>query len=213
MKKKLRQVLFFWLAISVVGLIVSFFQVRNSGEGIDFILWASWVGAFVWEDLMVFSLYNIVATIAILLIRDYRYILVFINSFWIVRSLGETRYWFLQQFNQPTQYPHNYYAWHWNPVIQWIPGNISDQKYFIIFQVFWQVVTVFAFVGIVYVFKNWDKLGQKLNGNGKKDQNNNRPSSRQTSDKSYILLQEFAIFEMLSFLILLTIKVYSFTHK
>lgn len=163
MKIIFRKLLIGWIVISAFLAIVSFLNVRNSGEEVRFILWASGIGAFVWEDMLIFALYNIMASSIILWIHDFRCALLFADVFWIVRSVGETFYWFLQQFNQPTEYPHNYYAWNCNGWVKFLLGNISNQKFFILFQIFWQVATVLAIVGLIWILKNWQKLGKKLN--------------------------------------------------
>ena len=163
MKDKIRLLLRLWFVLSILTAVMSFLIFRNGGEEVEFILWASVFGAFVWEDLFIFSLANAIGSAVVVWLKDNRYILLFVDIFWIVRSLGETFYWFLQQFSQPTQYPHNFYAWQWNPVAEQVFGDISDQKYFILFQISWQVMTVFAAVGLVYILKHWKELGEKLN--------------------------------------------------
>lgn len=163
MKKNIRKLLYLWLVISIILLLISFLNVRNSGEEVTFILWAYFTGAFVWEDLFVFSIYNILATFMILLIKDNRFVLVFPLSFWFLRCIGEMNYFLLQQFNQPAQYPHNMYDWNRNEILRVIFGDLSDQKYFIIYQITQLVMSVFAIVGFVYVLKNWERIGKKIN--------------------------------------------------
>lgn len=163
MKNKFKFLLLFWIVINALLLIISFVNVYHSGEQVTFITWAYPFGAFVWEDLFIFSFYNIIASVVILFIKDFRYIFVFILSFWLVRAIGETLYWFLQQFNQPAEYPHSQYDWNSGGWTKLIFGNLSDQKYFIIYQIGWQVVTVFCIVGLIYVLKNWEKFGKKVN--------------------------------------------------
>ena len=152
----------FWIVLNLLLLILSFCKVRNSGEEVTFITWAYPLGAFIWEDLLVFSFYNILASVIILILKDLRYILVFPLFFWLIRSLGETLYWFLLQFNQPAIYPHSEYDWDKGGWVKYLFGDLSDQKYFIIYQIGWQVVSVMCLVGLTYVFKNWKRLGSKF---------------------------------------------------
>jgi hypothetical protein len=163
MKRKLKQLLIFWIILNAFLLILSFCKVRNSGEEVTFIPWAYPLGAFVWEDLLIFSLYNVIASVVILLIKDFRFIIVFSLIFWLVRSLGETFYWFLQQFNQPALYPHSEYDWNKGGWVKAIFGDLSDQKYFILYQVGWQVISVLCITGLIYLFKNWERIGQRVN--------------------------------------------------
>jgi hypothetical protein len=164
MKKNIKYFLYFWMVVNVLFFILAFKNVYNSDETVTLIyIWGSAIGAFVWEDLLVFSLFNIVVPIIIILLKDNRYTLLFPLFFWLVRSLGETLYWFLQQFNQPTVYPHDQYNWNEMSLLRNIFGEISNQKYFILFQICWQCITTLTLVGIVYVFKNWKKVGEKVN--------------------------------------------------
>lgn len=163
MKKRLNIALFIWIMLNLTFAFLAFCNVRNSGEEVTFIPWAYPLGAFVWEDLLIFSLYNIVASLVILIIKDFRFIIVFPLAFWLIRSLGETLYWFLQQFNQPASYPHSEYDWNKGGWVRSIFGDLSDQKYFIIYQITWQVASVMCLVGLTYIFKNWQRIGKKLN--------------------------------------------------
>lgn len=162
-KKNLTFLLYVWILIHVLLFLISFWQVRNSNETITFILWAYVFGAFVWEDLLIFSIFNIVASVIILNINDFRYVLIFPLVFWIVRSAGEVVYWFLQQFNQPTMYPHNQYDWNTLHAIQSVFGNISNQKFFILFQTFQQSILIFCLVMLVGVLKRWKAIGKMVN--------------------------------------------------
>lgn len=82
--------------------LISFLQVRQGKEEFGFIYqWVFWVGSFVWEDLMVFSAYHLFAVFVTSLLQDLRVGLLMIGVFWVVRSTGETIYFFLQQFHMP----------------------------------------------------------------------------------------------------------------
>lgn len=162
MKKRIRLFLKLWCVLMLFMFFLSFFLVRNSGDEVTFILWASPIGAFVWEDLFVFSLANVIGSVTVLLLDDVRYAFLFADIFWIVRSLGETFYWFLQQFNQPAEYPHNSYMWNNQPILDQVFGDVSNQKYFILFQISWQVITVFSVLFLIFILKNWEELGKKL---------------------------------------------------
>ena len=130
MKKYFRTLLIAWLVLSFIFMILAFINVRNSGESWELIIWGILWGAFIWEDLVVFALYNVVASIVVLLIKDNRYVLVFILFFWLIRSLGEVLYWFLQQFNQPAHYPHDQYDWQKDCWQKALFGDLSNQNYF-----------------------------------------------------------------------------------
>ncbi|MDD3648410.1 MAG: hypothetical protein PHS44_08005 [Candidatus Dojkabacteria bacterium] len=163
MKKYIRYAMISWAVLSSVFFILSYLKVRNSGDGWNLILWGSMWGAFIWEDLLILSVYNVVASIIVLILKDNRYVFVFGLFFWLIRSLGEVQYWFLQQFNQPVGFPHNQYDWKDNGLQRTLLGDLSDQNYFIIYQVSMQVIAVICLVGLSYLFLNWKQLGKKLN--------------------------------------------------
>lgn len=162
MRTNLKKFLVIWLIVNIFLFILSCLNLEN-GEEAKFIFWAYPLGAFIWEDLVIFSLFNIVATIFVCLVKDLRYMIVIPLCFWLVRAIGETFYWFLQQFNQPAKYPHNEYIWEENEWIRALVGEFPNQKFFILYQVSWQVVTVICLVGLVYMFANWKQIGEKVN--------------------------------------------------
>ncbi len=153
------------LALIFFSLFVfSFFQVRSHpGEEVIFIYqWAFPLGSFVWEDLLVFSLFYFFAAIITLWRQDLRIALLFFFVFWIVRSSGETLYWFLQQFNQPIEYPHNQYGDF--QALRLIFGDISYQRTFILLQIFWQSVCVTTTMALILLMINWKDLNQLNKG-------------------------------------------------
>ncbi|RJR26825.1 hypothetical protein C4561_03530 [candidate division WWE3 bacterium] len=123
---------------------------RNSNE-CEFIWWWAFpIGAFVWEDVFVLGLLHAgMAGLALYLGRPEIWI-VFFLIFWLIRSVGETLYFFLQQFIQPRHHPH-YIDSHF-VVIRKLFGNISEQKCFIIMQVTMQSITVLSAIGLVLIF-------------------------------------------------------------
>lgn len=135
---------------------LSYRRVKSSGDTFGFIYqWAFWLGAFVWEDLMVFSLYHAVATILALALRDLRVLLLMVGVFWVVRSAGEAIYFFLQQFHLPKHYPHELHNF-LQPVRR-IFGDISDQKSYIIMQILHQSIAMSAAAGLILLLLNWER--------------------------------------------------------
>jgi hypothetical protein len=144
-------IVFFFLAI------ISFLKVRNSHEKIGFIYPWGWpIGAFVWEDLFVFSLLGTITTIIVTVLHDLRVGYLFFLVFWIVRSAGETLYFFLQQFSQPTVYPHQLKD-HFKTMHK-IFGSISDQKCYILLQIFQQSILVCSLVALILLLIHWQSI-------------------------------------------------------
>jgi hypothetical protein len=137
--------------------ILAFRHVRGSGDKTGFIYhWGIMMGAFVWVDLLVFSLAFLLGTIITILAHDLRVGLLLLAAFWLVRSSGEVLYFFLQQFHQPTRAPHEISA-HFG-ALRAVFGDISLQKCFIIMQIFWQVVAAGSLSATILIAITWQKL-------------------------------------------------------
>jgi hypothetical protein len=137
--------------------VISFFKVRSNGEEFSFIYpWAFWVGAFVWEDLMIFAALHAIFVLITYLAHDLRYGLLMIGIFWIVRSTGETIYFFLQQFFMPNHHPH-YLHPHFEQMKR-VFGNISDQKGYILMQMTHQSVVILAAISVALLCLNWQSI-------------------------------------------------------
>lgn len=132
-----------YLILQVILFVLAFYKVFKSKERLEFIYkWAWPFGAFVWEDLLVFSFFNIFFSTVVYILDDIKVGIIFLLVFFVVRSVGETIYYFLQQFNPLPPYPHRLHA-HF-AALRLLLGNISDQKCFILSQVFFQSITVFS---------------------------------------------------------------------
>lgn len=106
-------------------------------------------GAFVWGDMVVFGLFWTLASAVSLLLHDWILFLLAISLFWLVRSLGETQYWFHQQFTPQKG----------NPPEKFLLYKIfkSDAVWFVN-QIGWQCVAVVTIITSLYLAKLW--LGQ-----------------------------------------------------
>lgn len=143
--------------VHLILIFLSYSKIKNTKALLTFIYWwATPLGAFVWEDLLIFSIYNLLATLVVWAIGDIRIGLLFICIFWMIRSAGEAHYYFLQQFLRPKHHPH--YVHEEFAPIRKIFGTISDQKIFIMMQVYQQSLAVFATVGLILLLKNWAKI-------------------------------------------------------
>jgi len=155
--KTITLTIFFWGILNLTLSLLSFYKIKQNKKQCEFIyFWGSLFGAFVWEDLFIFALYNFLTVIAAFLLTDLRVILLTFIVFWVVRSAGETLYFFLQQFIEPKHHPHNI-SNHFN-TLKKLFGNISEQKCMIIMQVCFQLITVTSLVALIYLLKNWTQL-------------------------------------------------------
>ncbi len=143
--------------VSGLCLVLSAYQVRRHKTKLEIIAhWAFPFGAFVWEDLLIFSLFSLGSLTATLLVRDWRAGLLIYLVFWVVRHLGEVIYWLLQQFCQPTAYPHDQY--HAFFIIRKILGEVSHQQCFILMQVFHEALMAATLVLLLLLMLNWNNL-------------------------------------------------------
>lgn len=128
--------------------IFSLYTIRRLNGEIKFTyLWGFLIGGFVWEDVFVFSLYFGFVSLMAYLVASVKLALLFFLVFWLVRSAGETLYFFLQQFIRPQHFPHDVDS-HFT-FLRRIFGKLSSQQCFIIMQVFLQSIMMASIVGIL----------------------------------------------------------------
>lgn len=150
-------ILFLLSIILVLYLIISWNEVRDSQDKFEFTYhWSGWIGAFVWEDILVYSFLHLLFLLTTFLFHDLRIGLMMISIFWIVRSAGETLYFFLQQFHEPEGDPHGLeiHFKKMEPVL----GKISMQKSYILMQIFHQSVVVLAISAFMLLMINWENI-------------------------------------------------------
>ena len=104
------------------------------------------VGIFVWGDAVIFGLFWLLSSIVTLLLKDWYLFLLIISVFWVVRSLGETIYWFNQQFSSLNRNPVKNLPW--NSIFH------NDSVWFI-HQIIWQCVTVISVIFSIYFAASW----------------------------------------------------------
>lgn len=115
--------------------------------------WAALMGGFVWEDVLIFSIYGGISSIVTLLFGDYKIGVLFFLVFWIVRSAGETLYFFLQQFIEPKHDPHaidSHFV-----ILRKIFKSLSYQQCLIIMQITFQSIMMLSIVSLIVLLKYW----------------------------------------------------------
>ncbi len=120
------------------------FEKNNLGHARIFVIY----GAIVWADLVVFGIFWAgLASLAIIL-KSWIFFLLSQSTFWLVRSVGETIYWFNQQFSTIDR----------NPIYKQAIFDIFDNdKYtsWFVMQILWQCVTVVSALATIYLIKIW----------------------------------------------------------
>jgi hypothetical protein len=108
--------------------------------------WINLYGAFVWGDMVVLGLFWFLGGMIIWYLNDWNLFLLTLSIFWLIRSLGETLYWFLVQFSQKvTDPPERFY------LSKFFPGN----SIWFIHQLFWQCISVTTLILTIYFTNQW----------------------------------------------------------
>lgn len=104
------------------------------------------LGIFAWGDAVIFGLFWIITSIVTLVLKDWYLFLLVISIFWVVRSLGETIYWFNQQFSPINRNPPQNLPWH---------SIFHNDSVWFIHQIIWQCTTVISIISSIYLTKLW----------------------------------------------------------
>ncbi len=101
---------------------------------------------FVWADAVVFGLFFFLVSVFCLLTSDFILFLLIFSVFWTVRSIGETIYWFIEQFASKHLNP---------PSTLWPSKFYKGDEVWIVMQIFWQCVSVVGIITSVYLFSKF----------------------------------------------------------
>ena len=133
--------------LNLLVFLVSLYQcrIRRNNLGMTYLLLP--LGVFVWADGVVFGMFWFLVGMVTFFLNDWVLLLLIYAVFWVVRSLGETIYYFNQQFSEVKRMPGKA-----------LPGyKIFDDEYTIwfVYQIMAQCVTVISIIASVYLFKVW----------------------------------------------------------
>jgi len=106
------------------------------------------LGIFAWGDAVVFGIFWVFVALLSLILNDWILFCLVFSVFWVVRSHGETIYWFHQQFSKhvsDSNKPENM-------IFHWLFRNNSI---WFIYQISWQVVTIVSIISSLYFAKLW----------------------------------------------------------
>jgi hypothetical protein len=124
----------------------SFYECKYKKNALGWTAWLNPIGAFVWGDAVVFSAFWVLVSLVVWRLNDWLLFLLIVALFWLVRSIGETIYWFNQQFSLIDR----------NPPKKMIGYSIfhNDSIWFV-YQIIWQCVTVISLVLSLYFSWAW----------------------------------------------------------
>lgn len=104
------------------------------------------LGMFVWGDTVIFGLFWSLVSITCYFLQDWTLFKLTFSVFWVIRSLGETNYWFNQQFSSIKRNPP-----------EKLPGGrlFNNDSIWFIYQICWQCVAVVAVISSIYLASVW----------------------------------------------------------
>ncbi len=104
------------------------------------------LGAFVYADAFIFGIFWALVGGVILWFQDWLLFGLIWALFWLIRSVGETIYWFNEQFAQTPRNPHHTLPWN---------GLFHDGSVWFVYQIVNQCVSVVAAVLVIYFGVLW----------------------------------------------------------
>ncbi|HVT00902.1 MAG TPA: hypothetical protein VHE53_01545 [Patescibacteria group bacterium] len=107
------------------------------------------IGSFVWADAVVFGFFWAIVSFVSLLTSNWLLFLLTQSIFWLIRAIGETIYWFNEQFAVKNR----------NPVhTLWISKYFPSDSAWVAMQIFWQCVAVLTSITTLYLTKMFFSL-------------------------------------------------------
>lgn len=119
-------------------------KIKNNPYGLSY--WFNPISSYVWADAVVFGAFFFFVSFLCLVLNDFILFLLIFSVFWTVRSIGESIYWFLEQFAVQHRNP-EHTLW----FSKWFPKNSS----WIANQIINQCIATVGIVLSVYLFSVW----------------------------------------------------------
>lgn len=132
----------FAVSLSVIGL----WKASKKNQVFEETPYLAVLGIFVWGDAIVFGFFWALAGLMVYLTNSVALMWLIYSVFWVVRSFGESIYWFNQQFSTITR----------NPPERLIGFRFfkNDSVWFA-YQIWWQCVTVISIIASIYFGYVW----------------------------------------------------------
>ena len=128
----------FALASTLIGI----YQILKKKNNFGTTPWLLPLGIYVWGDSLILGTFWFLVSNFCLLTQNWYLFLLFISSFWFIRSLGETIYWLNQQFSSRNR----------NPPEKLLGYKIfQDESIWFVYQTFHQCLTVVALITTIYL--------------------------------------------------------------
>lgn len=139
-------IVFFVAIYSLAGFVKGYKETKIKNNPYGLSIWFNPISSYVWADAVVFGLFFFFTSILCIIIQDFILFFLIYSVFWTVRSVGESIYWFLEQFAPNHRNP-EHTLW----TTKWFPRNSS----WIANQIINQCITVIGIISTVYLFRLW----------------------------------------------------------
>ena len=139
-------IVIFVAVYSLGGFLLGYKQTKLKRNPYGLSKWFNPLGSFVWADAVIFGLFFFLTSVLSLVLKDFILFLLVFSVFWTVRSIGESTYWFLEQFADTHKNP-EHTLW----ISRWFTRNSS----WIANQIVNQCITVIGIITSAYLFKIW----------------------------------------------------------
>lgn len=137
---------FLWGLSAFISSIKGFVECNNKKNAFGLTPFLNIFGAYVWGDAVIFGIFWTIVSAATLLLNDWILFLLIISVFWVVRSFGETIYWFNQQFSTIKRNP---------PENFWFYKYFHNDSVWFIQQITHQCITVISIIFSIYFAHLW----------------------------------------------------------
>ncbi|HZZ98442.1 MAG TPA: hypothetical protein VFG51_00760 [Candidatus Saccharimonadia bacterium] len=104
------------------------------------------LGSFVWGDAVIFSIFWMAASIVVFFLNSSTLFALIFSVFWAVRGLGESIYWFNQQFSAIIRNP---------PKTLLGYSLFKNDSIWFVYQICWQCVMVISIIASIYFAHLW----------------------------------------------------------
>lgn len=145
----------FLILFSILNLIITiygFYKCKHRAHTYGITWWLFPLGIFVWGDAIIFGLFWTLTGLITLIFKDWLLFLLIFSVFWLVRSIGETIFWFNHQFTTVNRYPPKQLLGH-----KIFRGKLIEEYDAIWFvnQILMQCVTVITIITTIYFTHLW----------------------------------------------------------
>lgn len=139
-----------YLLVNLVVFSKGFFECKYKKNAFGLTPYLAILGVFAWGDAVIFGLFWIGVSIVSLFFGNWYLFLLLLSLFWLIRSFGETIYWFNQQFSTVRM--------EWNKPEKLAFNSVfHNESIWYVYQIIWQCVSVVSLLLSIYFVNLWIK--------------------------------------------------------